>query len=420
MDKKYYSELIWNSIGGCINSITSFFFLMLVTRIAGIEEGGIFSLAYTAAQIFISIGKFGVRPYHSTDIKFQMSFSDYCFARVIHFILMLFFFVFYLFCAGYEIKKNLIFIFILFIKGVEVFEDLYHGELQRRGYLDIAGMLLSIRSMGTLVCWTAMMLLSKDLFLTSMVTAIISFIIGLVINVDVSKRYFPMSYNFDLQQIKSITKECFLICLSTFFSLYIYNFPKFVVERVLSDSCVTIYSILFMPTFVINLFSDFYFKPIMRKIATIWREKDKKQLFHIIRNQCIGITLLTIIFIITMFGIGIDALEFIYGVNISGYHKELLVLLIAGGGSAITYFFFNLLSAIRAQKILIVNYILGALCITVTSIVLTVYYKIVGSAVAFLVTEILMCLIMFVSALFFINKRRNSNEIGNNDISKNE
>ena len=58
MDKEkkvFLKNFIWNSIGTGFNSFNSLFFLILVTRINGLVEAGIFSIAYATSTILYTI-----------------------------------------------------------------------------------------------------------------------------------------------------------------------------------------------------------------------------------------------------------------------------------------------------------------------------------------------------------------------------
>ena len=56
-------NFIWNIIGSGVNAFTSLFFMIIVTRINGINDAGIFTFAYATASFLniIGIGKYCFR-----------------------------------------------------------------------------------------------------------------------------------------------------------------------------------------------------------------------------------------------------------------------------------------------------------------------------------------------------------------------
>ena len=60
MKNNLKKNFIWNLIGSTINSFTSLIFLIIVTRINGIEAAGIFTFAFSTACLFYIIGIYSV------------------------------------------------------------------------------------------------------------------------------------------------------------------------------------------------------------------------------------------------------------------------------------------------------------------------------------------------------------------------
>lgn len=50
-------------------SFQSALMLLVVTRVAGLVVGGIFSIAYTVSQMFASVGSFSMRDFQVSDVR---------------------------------------------------------------------------------------------------------------------------------------------------------------------------------------------------------------------------------------------------------------------------------------------------------------------------------------------------------------
>ena len=52
--------MIWNAAAGMLNAAEAVLVMAIVSRTDGIETAGVFSLAFSLANLFMSIGKYGV------------------------------------------------------------------------------------------------------------------------------------------------------------------------------------------------------------------------------------------------------------------------------------------------------------------------------------------------------------------------
>ena len=70
-------NVIWNTIGVTLNSFNSLFFLIIINRINGIDDGGIFSFAFSLACLLFVIGIYAGRTYQVSDIRDELNDSEY-------------------------------------------------------------------------------------------------------------------------------------------------------------------------------------------------------------------------------------------------------------------------------------------------------------------------------------------------------
>lgn len=68
----------WNLVGCISNAATSFLMLSFVTRNTNLTEAGYFSIAFATAQLFLTVGKYGVRAYQATDVKYSIERKLLC------------------------------------------------------------------------------------------------------------------------------------------------------------------------------------------------------------------------------------------------------------------------------------------------------------------------------------------------------
>ena len=70
-------SFIWNMAGSMLMAFQSVIMLMILTRTLGLKDAGIFTIAYANANLFLTVGKYGMRYFQISDMKGQFSFVNY-------------------------------------------------------------------------------------------------------------------------------------------------------------------------------------------------------------------------------------------------------------------------------------------------------------------------------------------------------
>ena len=133
-DKRFKKNFIWNIIGTTFNSFNSLFFMIIVTRVNGTNDAGIFTLAYTTACILYMIGVYAGRIFQVTENE-KINDKEYIVNRIGTFALMIIISIAFVFIKKYDTYKGWIFIIICLYKAMEAFSDVLYGVLQKKDLL---------------------------------------------------------------------------------------------------------------------------------------------------------------------------------------------------------------------------------------------------------------------------------------------
>lgn len=399
----FKKDFIWNIIGSVCAAGSSIIYLMVVTRVVGDSLGGIFSYAYASAQLMLTIGRFGMRAFQATDLNQQFSFASYLASRVITCALMLLTDLIFLGFSGYDIYKFQIMFWVCVLKMSDAIEDIFHGEMQQKGRLYLAGKLLAARNILSFLIFSVILIMTADLLLACLISAILSVLIAIIINIKFIPR---LHFDFSFKVLKSLFFLCIPLFLSTFFSLYIYNSPKNAIDRLLNYEIQTYYGILFMPAFVINLFSEFAFKPYLTSLASLWIEEKITNFLNKIKQLFLLIIVLTIVTLVVGLLIGLPILSWIYGIDLSPYLKEFMILLLGGGFGAGAWLLNNVLSAIRKPKELFLGYLITSITATIIAPILVKQYGMIGAAVSYLITIFLLFALLTCILVIAVNRTK--------------
>ena len=358
------SAVIWNALSAMLNSFQTMVLLLVITRVGNVLDASVFVMAYAVGNLMLNIGKYGVRQFQVTDVKEKYQWKEYLSARICSVILMLVVSIGYILYNSlleiYTIEKSIIIFLICFMKTIEAYEDVFHGRMQQKGRLDIAGKILAIRFFVFIIGFISMYILSESLVVSVIVNVIITLFLALFLNGIVFDEFNNNEKEIKNTQWKQIMIDCFPLCICMCLMMYIANAPKYIIDTIVDEQTQICFNIAFMPVFVISLLANFIFQPILKRMGELWN--DNKVLDFI--KKIISLVFIIIIgdFVITLIGgmIGTKILGFLYDIELTHYNNTLMLLLIAGGMIALLNLFIMLLTTVRYQKYIIGGYILTA------------------------------------------------------------
>ena len=172
---------IWNMIGSLLLAFQSVILLMVLTRFVDLKQVGRFTFAYANANLFFTIGKYGMRYFQDSDTREQFTFGEYITSRVITVVIMMVSAIIYtVYIAevnGYTMYKTQVVLFTCIFKLVDVIEDVFYGRYQQKGRLDIAAKAMTLRVGFSTVIFVLGILISKNVLVSLVVSTILSFII---------------------------------------------------------------------------------------------------------------------------------------------------------------------------------------------------------------------------------------------------
>lgn len=353
--------VIFNALSGGINAIQSVIWLMIITRVLGLTDAGIFTIAYATSNLFLMIGKYGIRNFQVSDVKKSYTWNDYYISRILTVIAMMaaaLIYSLYMNLSGsYTIYKAIVVFLMTLLKAADAYEDVYYGMYQQTGRLDLAGLAMSIRLGGQLIFLSVCVLFKLDLLISLILTNIFSWVLLFIL-----LKKFNSKFEFDnISPNKKRVKKIFILCaplfLSSFVSYYVCNLSKYAIDRIMGETEQAYYGFISMPVFVVFLFTNFIYQPMLKDISELWVEQ-KKLLFK--KKLLSAVSLIGIISIIVLVGgwfLGVWGLGILYGVNMEKYKYELMVLLIGSVFYAFSAFFSVIITVMRKQKFALYVYV---------------------------------------------------------------
>ncbi|MCQ2401997.1 MAG: lipopolysaccharide biosynthesis protein [Lachnospiraceae bacterium] len=364
-------------------------------RLLGPDDGGIFGFGYSTfgQQMFI-IAYFGIRPFHITDVRHDYSYTDYRAVRWKTCILsVLFAFLYLLFFAvsgKYSTYKSACIFLIALIKVVDGFADCLESECQRDGFLWRGGRELFIRTVIMVAVFSLSVILTKKLLVSAAAAVISETVTVVIFSLRLKgEKSFPVSER-KREQEKKLMGDTVLLFISVFIDFFVFSSSKYAIDIKLYDSASGIFNILFMPTSVIYMASNFIMKPYLTKMAAMLENDDTKGFRKTERNIALSIAGLTVLCVLMVVFLGKWALtivEKLLGENYTGSltpRVPELILIMAGGGLyAMADLLYYVLVIKRKQKSIFFVYLVVGVLSAVISFILVGSWGITGAAVSY-------------------------------------
>lgn len=393
-------SFIWNMAGSMLMAFQSVIMLMILTRAVSLYDAGVFTIAYANANLFLNIGKYGMRNYQVSDVNRQSTFGDYLISRIVSTLLMIIVSALYIVIAAktndYSQNKTLVIVWMCLFKVVDSIEDVYLGMYQQENRLDVAGKILTIRMAVTILVFGIGILVSKDLLLSLIIATIVTSILLIILLMLTYNSFNVQKITVNKSNIIMLLKKCFPLFIGTFLAFYIGNAPKYAIDSQLSDELQACYGFIAMPVFVIGLLNSFIFNPMIAKMSLQWNENDKAGFKKNFKLQLVIIVAITIICELGAYLFGIPVLSLLYNTDLSAYKNELLVLLLGGGFLALSGLLVTVITIIRFQKSLAVGYIIVAILAYFMCPVFVKKYEIMGASALYTALMIVLCVIFSV------------------------
>lgn len=357
---------IWNTAAGLLNAFQSVIMLTVLSHVCDAATAGVFTIAYANANLFLNLGKYGVRNFQVSDVNEKYGFSAYHVARIVSVLAMIAFgtawAIWSSVTVGYSAEKFLVILVMLLFKAIDAYEDVFHGNYQQHGRLDVGARVLTLRMISMIVLYAGLIVVTGDLLVSLSVSTLFTAVFFVVETVWVKRRY-SLPHNQTTVSSKpraslalSLLKECFPVFLALFLLFYIGNAPKYAIDAVMDDVAQAQYGYIAMPVFVVGLLANFIYNPIIASLSEDWAQGRVRKFAHRFALQVLIIAGITVGCIAGAWAIGVPVLNLLYNTELAPYKGDLIILLVGGGFLATATLFTTGLTIIRSQNKLIPGY----------------------------------------------------------------
>lgn len=391
-------DYVWNSIGTFLQSAISPVLLVVITRLNGIDDSGLFSFAMSISVIFWAMSMWGSRTYQVSDAKKEFSSGGYIAVRFITSALVIIFALLFCILNGYdELKTNLIITLVLF-KVVESIADPFYGILQIHGKLYMAGISLTIKAIGGFLVFVAVDMVSKNILFGALALLMVNVIIIVVFDllwsgraekIVISRSQIKL-YLTEALTVMRRTSPVFVVVFLTMFSL---NIPRYFLD-IYHPNEIGYFGIMAMPITLLALFISFIIQPNIVGMSKIYAQKEIAKFDESVSRMItvagatgVGVLLVTYFF-------GVWAIDTIFGISLGQYKLELMIMVTGAAISALVSIYVNVLIVMRLFKGQFYTLLLSNVLLVVVSPLMISRYAMLGSVILFSLIGVLQLILL--------------------------
>lgn len=389
-------DYLWNTAASLASALSLVVMLTVVTRAAGIEAAGIFSLAIAVGQQFQTLGMYEVRTYHVTDVRERFSFGVYHAARIITVTLMQLGIIVYALFSGATALAVAQIIGVASLRFFDAYEDVYYSEFQRVGRLDIGGRASFLRTLSTTLVFCAVLIITGNLLGAVLTALLASTVVMVMVFIPPALRYFTVRPRWRWGQVRDVLVACLPLFLASFIAMYLANAPRFAIDRYLDSAAQGYFAIIYMPATAINLLALLVFRPLLTRMAHSWVEGDGGGFLAVVRRGLLTAFGAFVVVAVVTWLIGAPLLRLVFGKDVSPYMGELMVLVLGGALNAVSVILYYALTTIRRQGIVFIGYVLAAAAITAACFLLVPGLKLMGASLSYPIAMGTLCAVFAV------------------------
>jgi len=411
MQNNIKKDYFWNTLGVFAQNAISPLLLIVITRINGIYDSGIFSFAFSVAIVFWTLGMWGGRMYQVSDTKQQFLHRSYIFVRwTLAAVLVLLALLFCLLNHYTAIKTAVIVALVLF-KALESIADAMYGVLQVHGKLFIVGKSLLYKSVLSFVAFTLLNWATGSLLIGCLGIVLVNAVMIAAYDrknaqkvEDISIHFSALSsYRKEAVNILVRTAPVFLVSLLSILSL---NIPRYFID-IYNNSEIAYFGIFAMPITLIVLVVSFILQPNVVHLSELYARKRFSEFGKNIKQILFVASLVSLTTLAVGVTVGIPILNWIFGINLSHYYNVLVIMLFGGMVNVFVAVFANILTIMRRLKSQVYILFFTDAVLLLASPLIVQTFGLVGGALAFVgvcILQLILLSFVYVGSMTDSNK----------------
>ncbi len=400
------ANMIYNTFGATLYYFCIWLASVLIVRLSGFEDAGIFSLAITVTNAPAVISLFNMRNYQASDLNGEYTDKTYITSRTVSNLIALIICVGMILFYRYDLLKSMTVLAYMLFKVVEGAADVYYGIDQKKGRMDYAGISLSIRGLGSFAAFLIVFRLTNSLLVCFLVMTLVSLAVVFFYDRRMVK---PLLDGRETEHLRKQVFALLLTCLPLAVVFFLNNLsimvPRLALESYFGSEVMGFYSSVSTPTVVVQVAAQTLIAPLVPGLTRRFQSKDKKGFLKALGAFYLFAAVLTVVAVVLGYFFGEWLLKAFFGEGILPYVYLFIPILLMSVLIAVNCSLFAILTLMRIIRPQYVIGIAGILAAIVLSMTMVKSMSMDGVVWATLITIFIQTGIQIVMMLVGIRKQ---------------
>lgn len=399
-------EMVLNTWATFVYFFSQWLLTILVTRISGYENAGIFTLAVSFSNIFGYIGKFGVRSAQVGDVGYKYSDGQYFTARVLTSAASILPFAIALVLCGYHAELSACCIAMMCYKLLEGFDDMIIGSLQRMHRYEWIAVSYTLKAVGTLAVFAGLNLAGVPLVWCIWAMALAYLCVVLFYDaVRVGKHGF---FQWSAKSVRTLLWQCLPLMIMTILDALLVYLPRNAVEQIYGSEELGYYGSVSIIVVVLSTLAGAVWGSVLTKYSELIQNRSWKEF----RSLTVTVTAILAVFGAVVMGVGYLIGPFffriLFGEEILS-HMDLLLPVLANALFLLYNSFFTCIFVpLNRRGVLMATDAAAVVVCLLSANPLTVRLGTVGASVSLMIALAVRFILLVVAAVWCTHRAKSA------------
>ncbi len=387
MEKKStIANIFYNSFGMMFYYGCQWLTTILVVRLSGFSDGGVYGLAMTFTAAFGILALFNTRQYQVSDVIGEYSDRTYIYSRYYAMA------VSFLICAAGLLLNHytpyqwgVILLYMLYKCG-EAWIDVYHGIEQKNGRMDYICYSYIARGILMLASFCIVLYLTKNLVSAVGCMTFTTFLVAVLYDKRMAGRFIQEDAKTDGAAVKKLMFAMVPLVVVAVTNNLSISLPKYFLERYYGETVLGYYSSVATPSMIVQVGASTIFVPLILPLADCLKENDKHGFKDILKKVTVVFVLLSILALAVSALLGEWFLTLVFQEEIRPYAYLFVPIILSTLLIAVNACLFPVCTVLREIKGQVFVGIGGVVSSWIASIICVRQYSMDGVVVSLLIT----------------------------------
>jgi len=409
--KSNRSQTVIHSIGAFVLMFGQWLISVLLVRLGGYEDAGLFSLAMSISNVFAYFANYGIRTYQISDVKGEFTQNQYQITSWVtiaaSYVLC---FGYFLLAGSYSILEKAAILLYLSYSNVNSFSDILFGRLQLDGHLEINGFSNILRGSLCFAVFLGAFLLTRRMLPSLAVMVCATALVVVLFDCRFYRRLCGKVFQRRAEPVAAIAvllRRSLPLMAANVIPLIATAVPRRTIQQMLGTTMLGYFSSLFTPTVAITTLVPMLLQSALPEFSALWKQGERVKLLRLTACYYGVVALLVAAALGASAVMGRWALSIVFGSEILEYFPLFYWAILATGCNAVTMVSNNLLISMRKNRAVTISVVAAAGVSAAVSAPLVMRFGITGGALALIAAYLVQA---FVQILLITYNMYQSNE----------